>query len=120
MAPLGAGGMGEVYRARDPRLGRDVAVKVLPATCTEDSERLHRFEQEARAASALNHPLVFVVRHAERADAGIRMIYVTEFRRTQDTAKPLATKLGMETRPYSAKGTEELIRKLCRTNPPCW
>src|SRR5216684_8842551 len=50
-----AGGMGEVYRARDARLGRDVAVKVLPASLSRDAERLKRFEQEARVASALNH-----------------------------------------------------------------
>ena len=49
------GGMGEVYRARDARLGRDVAVKVLPASLSRNAERLKRFEQEARAASALNH-----------------------------------------------------------------
>jgi Tol biopolymer transport system component len=61
LAPLGAGGMGEVYRARDPRLGRDVAIKVLPEALRSDPERLRRFEQEARAASALNHPNVLVV-----------------------------------------------------------
>jgi eukaryotic-like serine/threonine-protein kinase len=53
---IGAGGMGEVYRAHDPRLARDVAVKVLPASFTADTERLRRFEQEARAVAALNHP----------------------------------------------------------------
>ena len=53
--------MGEVYRARDPRLGRDVAVKVLPAAFSADPERLHRFEQEARAAAALNHPNILAV-----------------------------------------------------------
>ncbi|HSP95024.1 MAG TPA: protein kinase [Thermoanaerobaculia bacterium] len=56
LAPLGAGGMGEVYRARDPRLGREVAIKVLPASFSTDPERLRRFQQEARAAGALNHP----------------------------------------------------------------
>jgi tetratricopeptide (TPR) repeat protein len=61
IGPLGAGGMGEVYRARDPRLGREVAVKVLAPAVGADPERLRRFEQEARAASALNHPNVLTV-----------------------------------------------------------
>ena len=56
IGPLGAGGMGEVYRARDPRLGRDIAIKILPDEFSSNAERAHRFEQEARAASALNHP----------------------------------------------------------------
>src|SRR5215510_7698137 len=61
LSPLGAGGMGEVYRARDPRLGRDVAVKVLPASFSSDPDRLKRFEQEARSAGVLNHPNVTIV-----------------------------------------------------------
>ena len=61
VAPLGAGGMGEVYRARDARLGRDVAVKVLPVAVSRDPERLRRFEQEARATAALNHPNILAV-----------------------------------------------------------
>ncbi len=61
LAPIGAGGMGEVYRAKDSRLGRDVAVKVLPASFSADPDRLRRFEQEARAAGILNHPNITAV-----------------------------------------------------------
>src|SRR5882672_5504970 len=58
---LGAGGMGEVYRARDEKLNRDVAIKVLPAALSRDADRLRRFEQEAEAAGALNHPNILAV-----------------------------------------------------------
>jgi len=61
VSPLGAGGMGEVYRAKDPRLGREVAVKVLPSSFSNDPDRLRRFEQEARAAGILNHPNITAV-----------------------------------------------------------
>ncbi len=61
IAAIGAGGMGEVYRARDPRIGREVAIKVLPPDVTRDADRLRRFEQEARATGALNHPNLLVV-----------------------------------------------------------
>jgi serine/threonine protein kinase len=60
VGPLGSGGMGEVYRARDERLGRDVAVKVLPAEVAADPDRLRRFEQEARAAGQPAHPVLVV------------------------------------------------------------
>ena len=69
IAPLGAGGMGEVYRAMDTRLGREIALKVLPAELSGDAERLRRFEQEARAASALNHPNIVVVHDFGRSDS---------------------------------------------------
>src|SRR5437667_8185629 len=61
VSAIGAGGMGEVYRARDPRLGREVAIKVLPLGFSVDPVRLDRFEQEARAAAALNHPNILAV-----------------------------------------------------------
>src|SRR3954466_9356300 len=61
LAPIGAGGMGEVWKARDTRLGREVAVKVLPTSLSADAERLRRFEKEARAASSLNHPAIVTI-----------------------------------------------------------
>lgn len=66
---LGAGGMGEVYRARDDRLGRQVAIKVLPSGLAHDTARLRRFEQEARAAGALNHPQLLAV-----FDTGVHVV----------------------------------------------
>ena len=58
---IGAGGMGEVYRARDTRLGRDVALKILPDAMRLDPERLARFEHEARALASLNHPAIAAI-----------------------------------------------------------
>ena len=71
-ALLGAGGMGEVYRARDAKLGRDVAIKILPARFTSDPERLARFEREARVLAALNHPNIGAIYGVEEAD-GVRV-----------------------------------------------
>jgi serine/threonine protein kinase len=56
LAPLGAGGMGEVYRAKDNKLGREVAIKVLAAALADDPDRLARFEREAKVLASLNHP----------------------------------------------------------------
>ena len=66
LSAIGAGGMGEVYRARDSRLDRQVAVKVLPAEVSGDAGRMRRFEKEARAASALNHPNIVTVHEIGR------------------------------------------------------
>src|SRR6476619_7621603 len=78
LAPIGAGGMGEVYRARDTRLGREVAIKVLPADRIADADRRRRFVQEAQAASALNHPHIVTIYEIESADGNdfIVMEYV--------------------------------------------
>src|SRR5207344_1871914 len=70
MSLLGVGGMGEVYRAHDPRLQRDVAIKVLPSVFASDPDRLRRFEQEARAAAALNHPHILAIYDLGTTDKG--------------------------------------------------
>src|SRR5665213_591245 len=67
LAPVGAGGMGEVFRARDPRLGRDVAINVLSAGMTHDADRLARFQREARAVAALNPPHIVTIFSVEEA-----------------------------------------------------
>src|SRR3954468_5041105 len=77
LAPIGAGGMGEVYRAKDTRLGRDVAVKVLSSEFSADVDRRKRFAQEARAASALNHPNIVTIH--EIATAGETIFIAMEF-----------------------------------------
>ena len=74
---IGAGGMGEVYLARDSRLGRDVALKILPEAVSADPDRMRRFEQEARAASALNHPNIVTIYDIERS--GSTSLIATEF-----------------------------------------
>jgi serine/threonine protein kinase len=79
VAPLGAGGMGEVYRARDPKLRRDVALKILPAAFAADPERRARFTREAQVLAALNHPHIAAIYGVEEADAS-----------TDSTGSPLA------------------------------
>jgi serine/threonine protein kinase len=73
LASIGAGGMGEVYKARDLKLGRDVAIKVLKEELASDPERLRRFEQEARAASALDHPSIVTIHDISEID-GVHFI----------------------------------------------
>ncbi|HYX21737.1 MAG TPA: serine/threonine-protein kinase, partial [Thermoanaerobaculia bacterium] len=77
LGQIGAGGMGEVYRAKDPRLGREVAIKVLPAHFSQDADRLRRFEQEAKAAGLLNHPNITAV-HDIGTNAGDGAPYVVQ------------------------------------------
>jgi TolB-like protein/Tfp pilus assembly protein PilF len=88
IGPLGTGGMGEVYRAHDPRLGRDVALKVLPATTANDPAALERFTREARAVAALNHPHIVTIYSTEEV-AGVRFLTMELIEgRTLDRAIP--------------------------------
>src|SRR5688572_18470563 len=73
VAPAGAGGMGEVYRARDTRLNRDVALKILPAALADDLDFRARFEREAQAVAALNHPNIVTIHSVEEAE-GVRFL----------------------------------------------
>ena len=72
--PLGSGGMGEVYRARDTRLGREVAIKVLPAGVASNPDRLARFEREARTIAGLNHPNIVTLFSVED-ESGTRFLH---------------------------------------------
>src|ERR1051326_2115158 len=73
VAPLGAGGMGEVYRARDTRLGRDVALKVLSPALAGDAQYMARFQREAQVLASLNHPYIATVHGLEESD-GVRAL----------------------------------------------
>jgi hypothetical protein len=107
-AQLGAGGMGEVYRARDTRLGRDVAVKVLPGGVSDDAEALGRFELEARAVAALNHPNILAL-HDVGTQNGIAYA-VTELlegetlRARIDSAGPMAPRKALDYALQIARG----------------
>jgi serine/threonine protein kinase len=76
VSPLGAGGMGEVYRARDTKLGRDVAIKILPASFVHDPDRVARFQREAQMLAALNHPHIAAIYGLE--DSGATQFLVLE------------------------------------------
>ena len=87
LAPLGAGGMGEVYRARDTKLGREVAIKVLPSEVTQDSERLARFQREAHLLASLNHPHIAAIYGLE--EVGDKPFLVLELVEGEDLAERL-------------------------------
>ena len=92
LSPIGTGGMGEVYLAQDTRLGRKVAIKLLPSHFSQDKERLRRFEQEAFAASALNHPNIITIYEVGQAntEAGNCLFIVTEFIEGQTLRRKMA------------------------------
>jgi hypothetical protein len=99
-ARLGAGGMGEVYRARDQKLGRDVAIKILPSAFSADPDRLGRFEREARVLAALNHPNIATI-HGIEESGGVRAIVMelvqgaTLAERIARAAMPAAEAIGI-------------------------
>ena len=113
-SPLGAGGMGEVYRARDTRLGRDVAIKVLPEAFAKDAVLKERFEREARTISALNHPHIctlYDVGHQEGTDYLVMELLEGESlaQRLGKGALPVA-----ETLRIGARSEERRVGKECR------
>ena len=91
VSALGAGGMGEVYRAHDTKLGRDVAIKILPSSFAQDAERLARFEREARVLASLNHPNIAQIYGVE--EAGDVRALVLELVDGQTLAEKLARAL---------------------------
>src|SRR5262249_12549661 len=90
LSPLGAGGMGEVYKARDTRLGREVAVKVLPAAFAADRERVARFRREAQTVAALNHPNIAAIYCLEEGGGAVGL--ALEFVDGQDLAFRLSSR----------------------------
>jgi Tol biopolymer transport system component/predicted Ser/Thr protein kinase len=107
LAPLGAGGMGEVYRARDARLSREVAIKVLPAAMASDPDRRARFEQEARSASGLNHPNILTIYDIGEADGTIYIaMELVEGRTLREmvAGEPLPTRRLLDVAVQTAEG----------------
>jgi eukaryotic-like serine/threonine-protein kinase len=108
LAPLGVGGMGEVYRARDAKLGRDIAIKVLPAELSGDPARRQRFEQEARSASALNHPNILTIYDIDSADGSLyiamELVEGRTIRELVASGEPLATKKLLDIAVQTAEG----------------
>ena len=111
LGQIGAGGMGEVYRAKDPRLGRDVAIKVLPASFSADADRLRRFEQEAKAAGVLNHPNITAVYDIGSADG--RALRRPGAARGRDAARAARGRP-----PRSAQGDRLRARRSRTASPP--
>ncbi|MGH9364642.1 MAG: protein kinase domain-containing protein, partial [Thermoanaerobaculia bacterium] len=107
LGPLGAGGMGEVYKARDSRLGREVAMKVLPAEVSSDRDRVQRFEQEARSASALDHPNIITIYDIGSADSTLYIaMQLVEGKTLREilSSGPLPTKKMLEIAVQVAEG----------------
>jgi eukaryotic-like serine/threonine-protein kinase len=108
LSPLGAGGMGEVYRARDARLSREVAIKVLPSATASDPDRRARFEGEARAASALNHPNILTIYDIGESDGTVyiamELVEGRTLRELLASGEPLPTKKLLDIAVQTAEG----------------
>jgi hypothetical protein len=109
VSPLGAGGMGEVYRARDPKLNREVAIKVLPGAVASDSERLARFRREAQVLASLNHPhiaAIYGLEHSDGVDALVLELVEGETLAERLTAGPLPVDEALEVARQIARALE--------------
>ena len=109
IAPIGAGGMGEVYRAKDTKLEREVAIKVLPAALAQDPERLARFEREAKVLASLNHPNIAQIYGIEEAN-GVRAL-VMELVPGETLRGPLLTETALELREANRRRAGNRARK---------
>ena len=121
LAPIGAGGMGEVYRAKDTRLGREVAVKIVPPAFALDPERLRRFTSEAQAVAALNHPNILAI-HDIGSEAGSQYLVMEfldgESLRERLQAGALSTRKATEYAEQIAKGPGRRARQRNRPSRP--
>ncbi len=109
---LGEGGMGEVYRARDTRLDRVVALKLLPAALTRDPDRVRRFIQEAKAVSALNHPNIVTIHEIGDCDAGRFIVMeLVQGRTLRQLDQPCALALTGRPRPSDRQSLERHARR---------
>ena len=119
LAPLGAGGMGEVYRARDTKLDRDVAVKVLPAHLTRAPTRSLRFEREAKAVAALSHPNILAIHdfgaHGRRAYAVMELLEGETLRERLAGRRAAAAQGRRGRRPDRARGSPPRTRRASST-----
>jgi Tol biopolymer transport system component/predicted Ser/Thr protein kinase len=108
VAPIGAGGMGEVYRAKDAKLGREIAVKVLPSATASDPDRRQRFEQEARSASALNHPNILTIYDIGEANGTVyiamELVEGKTLRELVASGEPVPTKKLLDVAVQTAEG----------------
>src|ERR1700682_3140457 len=108
LAPIGKGGMGEVYKARDTKLDREVAIKVLPAALAQDPERLARFEREAKVLASLNHPNIATI-HGVEESGGVRAL-VMEFVQGENLKGPLPIETALNYAKQIA-GAPSLVRR---------